>query len=287
MKDAFARRLNNCVRDLFIWAQTATGFAFRLLAPPKDRWTTPCRSVSVVIPALNEEKTIVDCIRSVAGNRYVIEVVVVDGGSSDQTCLLARQNGARVLVHERPVENGGGRGGQIKRGIEAAGGDAVAILHADCVLPGENVDRIVALLNHHPDVIGGSVGGQFDSPKLRFRILALANDLRAAFLKISFGDQVQFFRRRPVVARDLFPGIPLMEDVEFSIRLHRLGQRVHLLGSARVSTRRWRKIGFRNAPWVIITVAKYLIRRLVAEPDTAALYKHYYKPGEGRLPGRV
>jgi glycosyltransferase involved in cell wall biosynthesis len=280
MNGEITRGLEGIAPSLFVWAQTAAGFPFRLLSPPKDRWTTPCRSVSVVIPALNEEKNIVRCIRSVSGNRHVMEVIVVDGGSSDQTRLLAHQSGARVLVHDRPLENGGGRGGQIKRGIEAAGGDAVAILHADCVLPGDNVDRIVALLNQHPGVIGGSVGGRFDSSAFRFRILELANDLRAAFLKISFGDQVQFFRRRPIVERNLFPGIPLMEDVEFSIRLHRLGRRVHLFGSTRVSTRRWEKSGFRNAPWVMMTVLTYLMRRLASEPDTAALYSQYYRSGK-------
>jgi glycosyltransferase involved in cell wall biosynthesis len=236
--------------------------------------------VSIVIPALNEEKNIVRCIRSVSGNPRVMEVIVVDGGSDDQTRSLAIQSGARVLVHDRPAEDGGGRGGQIKHGISAAGGDAVAILHADAVLPGENVDRIIAVLNQYPGVIGGSVGGRFDSSAFRFRILELANDFRAAVLKISFGDQVQFFRRRPVADHDLFPGIPLMEDVEFAVRLHRLGRKVHLFGNTMVSTRRWEKTGFRNAPWVIMTVLTYLIRRLVAEPDTAALYDQYYRSGK-------
>lgn len=276
MKDEFFRGLHNRSSRFFIAAQEAAGFPFRLLSPPQDRWTTPCRSVSIVIPTLNEEKNIDRCIRSVSGNRHVLEVIVVDGGSGDNTRLVASRSGARVVVHNRPPEDGGGRGGQIKRGIMAAGGDAVVILHADALLPDKNVDRIITLLNRYPDVVGGSVGCRFESSAFRLRIIELANDIRAAFLKISFGDQVQFFRRRPVVARDLFPDIPLMEDVEFSIRLHRLGRQLHLFGNARVSSRRWEKIGFRNAPWVFITVLIYIIRRIFATPDTAVLYEKYY-----------
>lgn len=215
--------------------------------------------------------------RSVSKNRQVLEIIVVDGGSSDQTRLFAREAGACVMIHDQPIENGGGRGGQIKTGIKSAKGDVVAILHADSILPGEEIDRIIKMLNAHPGVIGGSVGCRFDSSKPQFRLIELANDFRAAFLKISFGDQVQFFRRQPVVDHDLFPGIPLMEDVELSLRLHRLGRQVHLFGNVLVSTRRWKSIGFKNARWILIQVLTYLITRLWSEPDTVNLYKKYYK----------
>lgn len=240
-----------------------------------------CRSVSVIIPTLNEEKHIVQCIRSVSSNRYVDEMIVVDGGSIDQTRRLAQQAGARVILHEKPVDKGGGRGGQIHAGLLAARGSVAAILHADALAQKGIFDRMVAVLNHDPEVIGGSAGCRFDSPGFRFRFLELANDFRAAFLKISFGDQVQFFRRQPVVDRNLFPAIPLMEDVELSIRLHRLGKQTFLFGGAIVSTRRWEKAGAHNALWVIGHVCGYLIRRLWSAPDTAALYKKYYqKPQE-------
>ena len=227
-----------------------------------------CRSVSIVIPTLNEENYIVQCLRAFSNNTHILETIVVDAGSVDRTCLLAKEAGARVIVHDHPVENGGGRGGQIKAGVNAAAGDVVMIVHADTILPGNEIDRVLAVLNKHPGVIGGAVGCRFDSPRLRFRFVELANDMRAAFLKISFGDQVQFFRRQPVVSCNLFPGIALMEDVEFSIRLHRLGRRIYLFGGALVSTRRWDKIGSRNAFWILRQVAVYLVCRLWSQPDT-------------------
>ena len=278
--------LKNISPGLPVWMQMAAKFPFSLLyvyeryrswlhAGAKKKISS-FQTLSVVIPTLNEEKNIVKCIRSISGNRHVLEIIVVDAGSKDQTRLFARKAGARVMIHDCPIENDGGRGGQIKAGINSARGNVVVILHADAILPDAEINRMMKMLNEHPGVIGGSIGCRFNSSKPQFRLIELANDFRAAFLKISFGDQVQFFRRQPVVDHDLFPPIPLMEDVEFSMRLHRLGRQLHLFGNVRVSTRRWENVGFKNARWIFIQVLKYLLTRLWSEPDTANLYKKYY-----------
>jgi glycosyltransferase involved in cell wall biosynthesis len=246
------------------------------LSPRKTIQTALCRTVSVVIPTRNEEHHIVRCIRSFAGNSHVCEVIVVDAASGDQTQSLARLAGARVLIHDRSIENGGGRGGQIKEGIDEASGDVVAVVHADSILPENEIDRMIAVLNRCPDIVGGAIGCRFDSSRRRYRFIELANDFRASFLKISFGDQVQFFRRSPVVFHNLFPDMPIMEDVEFSIRLHRLGRRTYLFGNALASTRRWEQAGYQNAGWVVKNVAIYLVHRLRQRPDTSRIYRRYY-----------
>lgn len=287
MKKHLPHPLKTIGQGLSLWLRLPARLPFLLLFavdfragghhPHANPPTVKCRSVSVIIPTLNEEPRIARCVRSVLDNRYVDEIIVVDGGSTDRTRELARQAGAKVIVHEKPVDAGGGRGGQIHAGIQAAGGDMVAILHADTVAGKGIFDRMVQLLNRNPDIIGGAAGCRFDSPKFRFRLLELANDFRAGFLKISFGDQIQFFRRQPVMARNLFPAIPLMEDVELTIRLHRLGKQAYLFGGGKVSTRRWERRGYRNALWVFWHVFAYLIQRLRGDADTAALYKKYYR----------
>ncbi len=286
MKDSLAEKLKTVAHGLPVGAQMAARLPFLFLFAYEDVQTwrekrkkfpsSPCHSVSIIIPTLNEENHIVRCLQAFSDNARVVETLVIDAGSEDRTCILARESGARVIIHDQPIEDGGGRGGQIKSGIDAAKGDVVMILHADAMLPAEEIDRVLAALNKHPGVIGGAVGCRFDSSRLWFRFIELANDFRAAFFKISFGDQVQFFRRQPVVDRDMFPGIALMEDVEFSIRLHRLGRQIYLIGNVLVSTRRWDKTGFRNAPWVLRQVTTYLIRRLWSDPDTVKLYRKYY-----------
>jgi GT2 family glycosyltransferase len=74
----------------------------------------------------------------------------------------------------------------------------------------------------------------------------------------------------------VFPGIPLMEDVEFSIRLHRLGRQTYLFGDALVSSRKWKKKGFGHALTVIRLMTAYLWQRLWGAPDTLAMYRRYY-----------
>ena len=286
MNDNIAGKLRRIGYGLPVWLQMGARIPFLFLfvfeallnrySRRKITYNDPCASVSVIVPARNEEKNIVSCIRSVSGSPYIHEIIVVDAGSTDQTMMKSRQAGADVLVHDRDIENGGGRGGQIKAGINAARGDVVVIIHADTTVSAVDIDRIIAVLRGNPSAIGGAVGCRFDSPLRRYRYLELANDFRAAFFKISFGDQVQFFRRRPVTGNDLFPAIPLMEDVEFSIRLHRLGRRTYLYGGVPASTRRWEHVGFRNSALVIRLVLKYLICRVWKIPDTTDYYRKYY-----------
>jgi glycosyltransferase involved in cell wall biosynthesis len=286
MNNDFIQHVKTIGRGLPVWAQMAARVPFLFLFAYETYFSwherklknqsSKCYSVSIIIPTLNEAENILPCIKSAYKNRYVYEIIVVDAGSKDQTATLARLAGARVIVHEKPIEKGGGRGGQIKTGINEARGDVIAILHADTRLPGMEIDRMIEALARHPSAVGGSIGCRFDSSKFKFRLIELANDFRVAFLKISFGDQVQFFRRQPVVDYDLFPDIPLMEDVELSIRLHRLGRQIYLFGSAMVSTRRWENVGVLNALWVLRHVFEYLIRRLWKASNTADLYKKYY-----------
>jgi hypothetical protein len=143
------------------------------------------------------------------------------------------------------------------------------------VEPG-SLTRVLEVLGRQPGVIGGAIGTVFDSADPRLLIAEIANDVRAAVLGISFGDQIQFFRREPVQKLDLFPAIPLMEDVEMSLRLKRMGRQVYLFGSSVVSARRWRKGKLRRAALVIRLVGAYLWQRYLGQPDAPAMYRAYY-----------
>jgi glycosyltransferase involved in cell wall biosynthesis len=234
------------------------------------------KSISVVIPVRNEEAIIEACIASVQEDDAVCEVIVVDGGSSDETVSRAQAAGARVLTHDQPVEFGGGRGGQNYAGVMAATGEVVAIVHADTRLEEGALTRVVEILQQKPGVVGGAVGCVFDGQGWRLRLLDVANHFRAAVLGISFGDQVQFFRRAAVVDLDCYPNIPLMEDVELSLRLRRLGRRVYLFGGALASPRSWERGAGKRAVLVIGLVAEYLWKRLWGKPDALAMYRRYY-----------
>lgn len=234
------------------------------------------QTVSVVIPARNEAKNISNCINAIIKDKSVKEVIVVDGASTDQTVVLAERSGAKVIEHSALPENGGGRGGQIYAGVKAAKGDVIAIVHADTIVTVPTFTTILNLLDKNPMIAGGAVGGIFNDSDWRMRLIEFANDFRVVFMGIGFGDQVQFFRRKPVLERNLFPVIPLMEDVELSLRLNKLGRHVYLFGNTLISARRWQTVGFRNSISVICRVASYLWQRIWRQPDTLGMYRSYY-----------
>jgi glycosyltransferase involved in cell wall biosynthesis len=238
--------------------------------------TPAAASVSVIIPVLNEAERIEECIGSVFKDPVVSEVIVVDGGSSDGTADRAMAAGGRVICNFRATESGGGRGGQIRSGVESARGDVVAVVHADVRIDDRVFSRMLVLLRHQPAFVGGAVGSIFDAPGWGYRLLELANDLRAVVTGISFGDQIQFFRREALCAAGGFPALPLMEDVELGLRLQHLGLSTFLFGTCPVSPRQWQTAGLRQAIKVLRLCGLYLWQRAWRKPDTAAMYRRYY-----------
>jgi GT2 family glycosyltransferase len=243
---------------------------------PQEAAALASASVSVIIPVLNEAERIGDCIASVFKDPVVSEVIVVDGGSSDGTADRAMAAGARVICDDRGAGRGGGRGGQIRSGMESAAGDVVAVVHADVRIDAWVFSRMLHLLRCQPAFIGGAVGSIFDAPGWGYRLLELANDLRAVATGISFGDQIQFFRRKALAAAGGFPALPLMEDVELGLRLQHMGLQTFLFGTCPVSARKWRTAGLRQAIKVLRLTGRYLWQRAWHNPDTAAMYRRYY-----------
>ena len=238
------------------------------------RWPAP-DTVAVIIPTRNEQDRIAACIEAVRSSNAATEILVVDADSEDETVVRARAAGARVLPHAAPAA-GGGRGSQILAGARATQADVVVIVHADTCIAPELLPRIRQLLRLNPDVIGGAGGGRFDAPDWPLRLIEAANDVRAGFFGISFGDQVQFFRRPPALDAELVPDLPLMEDVELSLRLQRHGRTAFLWTANRVSARQWQRGRAARAGLILRLFAGYLLRRLRGPVDTRAMYRRYY-----------
>jgi rSAM/selenodomain-associated transferase 2 len=188
--------------------------------------------ISVVIPALDEQEAIASALQSVATEAD--ELIVVDGGSHDETAVRALAAGARVL------HRSGGRGPQLDCGAREARGDWLLFLHADTRLePGW-----AAELRQVPQrFAGGAFRFAVDSSRRAFRVIEAGVRLRCAILQLPFGDQALFARREAYAACGGFPPLPLMEDVEFVRRLRRIGPLAFLRGHAATSARRWERRG--------------------------------------------
>ncbi len=238
-----------------------------------SRAFSPVKDISVIVPALNESETLSGAFDSIKNEKGLLESVVVDGGSSDNTKEIAEELGAMVVESEK------GRGFQIARGVSTCQGDIVLILHADCrIVPG-TFNRILQALNSNPQCIGGSLGMHYDFSSFKNQILSLLNNTRARWTGISFGDQGQFFRKEALDIIDGFPEQMLMEDVELSLRLKENGTACYVPNGILVSFRRWKDKGFfSNFRKVISLCFAYLVKRRLGIGDIRRIefYNRYY-----------
>ncbi len=190
--------------------------------------------LSVVIPALNEAARIEAAIRSARAPG--VEILLVDGGSADETAAIAARLGVRVLTSPP------GRARQQNAGAARARADLLLFLHADTILPeGYAPDVFEAMLDR------GSVGGAFlwrtDLDTTAMRIARWFVRLRTVYGREPWGDQALFVRRRDFEALGGFPDVPIAEDWSFVRRLRRRGRLAMVEKEVVTSARRWRRIG--------------------------------------------
>lgn len=190
--------------------------------------------LSIVIPALNEQERIEEQVRRTAALDGVEEVIVVDGGSRDATrARIPSLPKVRALAAPR------GRASQQNAGARAAAGDVLLFLHADVALPEDAARRVGEALADDR-----CIGGAFrtwtvpDRPTWLGPLLHLA-DLRSRYTGLPYGDQALFVRRKVFEAVGGFPEQALMEDLELSMRLRRVGRLARVKARVRVSGRRF------------------------------------------------
>lgn len=192
------------------------------------------RPVSIVIPTLNEARTLKRTLEHVRDQEEPFEVIVVDGGSSDGTVQLAQSAGVRVL------QSSNGRAEQMNRGAAHAEGTILLFLHADTLLPSGGLATIRRTLRD-PTATSGTFRLTFDrsTPLLRF----YAWCTRWPWIRLCFGDRGQFVRRDVFEAVGGFPDWPLFEDLELADRLRQYGGFRFLDTAVTTSARRFRRQG--------------------------------------------
>jgi rSAM/selenodomain-associated transferase 2 len=225
--------------------------------------------VSIIVPALNEEAHIGETIRALLDLEGEKEILVVDGGSDDQTITVARQAGVSVLQSAR------GRGIQQHAGALAARGEILWFVHADTIAPPDSVLEIVGALRD-TSVAGGNFGLVFDgeSPAAR-RLTKIYPTLR--YLNLCYGDSSLFVRTATYYAIGGFRPFALFEDLDLLKRLRKAGKFVHLEARIVTSSRRFEDKNF-AVMWSHWTALQLLYWAGVHPNLLARWYRHARRP---------
>ena len=191
--------------------------------------------ISVIIPALNEAAHIAATLHAARAGRPH-ELIVVDGGSTDDTSAVARAAGATV-IQSKP-----GRARQMNAGAAQATGNILLFLHADTLLP-KDWPPVVHETLGQPRAVAGSFGFRVAESFAGRRLVEWATNRRSRWLQNPYGDQTQFLRRALFEELGGFADVPIMEDYELNQRLRKHGRVITAKAAAVTSGRRWKRLG--------------------------------------------
>ena len=190
--------------------------------------------VSIIIPTLNEATSLGRTLRCLSVlDPPAWEVLVVDGGSRDDTVAIAQTASIKV-IHS----NQAGRSTQMNRGAEVATGEILCFLHADTLVPDDLVTVIGRTLGNSAIACGGFISLMAGTETTRWGV-SLHNYLKTYYapllfrpylfwfkgLRLLFGDQVMFCRRGDFWACGGFdPALPIMEEADLCLKLLSYGR---------------------------------------------------------------
>jgi rSAM/selenodomain-associated transferase 2 len=205
--------------------------------PTTPHPTEPGQSlhISVIVPTLNEQEhlhaTLVRVHLTPAD-----QLIVVDGGSTDDTVTVARQFTPCVLTSSP------GRARQMNHGARQAHGDILLFLHADTVLPPHGLQAVRQVMQQDR-VVGGAFRLAFAPSTLALRVIAWGANLRTRLGKLPFGDQALFVRRQLFETLGGYADVPFLEDVQLVQALRKRGSFAIIPQSVYTSGRRWQRQG--------------------------------------------
>ncbi len=191
---------------------------------------------SIIIPTLNEEKSISTCLLALQGFRHSgCELIVVDGGSCDLTTALA------APLADKIMQSSASRAKQMNHGAQQANGDVLIFLHADTFLPDDALAEIERQLDSTKQ--WGRFNIQLQGEHFMLMIIATMMNWRSNLTGIATGDQAIFVRASTFWKAGQFPEIALMEDIALSKALKKICLPCCLQSKVISSGRRWQRNG--------------------------------------------
>jgi len=212
--------------------------------------------LSIIMPTLNSASHLPDTLNALvpgALSGLVKELIVVDGGSTDDTIVMADAAGANIITSEK------GRGQQLLKGSGPAKSEWLLFLHADTVLADGWVDEVSRFIKDNNTQKAAVFQLAFDDQRKRARILELIVRLRCALLALPYGDQGLLISRHLYDEIGGFKPLVLMEDVDIIGRIGR--SRLHYFQTRAItSAERYKREGYfarmlRNAKCLILWFA--------------------------------
>ncbi len=227
----------------------------------------PPVTLSVIMPVFNEAAIIRAALRTLQPLRQAgHELIVVDGGSSDEGPALSSGLADRIIL------SGRGRARQMNAGAGVAKGDILLFLHADTMLP-RGADRLITEGLERSARCWGRFDVRLAGRQRPLRLVEALMNLRSRLSGIATGDQAIFVRRSTFQKIGGFPPIELMEDIALSKRLKRLSRPLCLEQRVITSSRRWEQHG-------ILSTILFMWRMRLAYffgADPARLAQRYYR----------
>ncbi|MGQ0657480.1 MAG: TIGR04283 family arsenosugar biosynthesis glycosyltransferase [Chromatiales bacterium] len=204
--------------------------------------------ISVIIPTLNEERALPATLRELFSQPGDYEVIVVDGGSSDETCTVARAY-PEVCLLTAPC----GRGSQMNAGARRARGEWLLFLHADTTLPENGLQRLNAL-EAEAGCEAGGFHQRFSGRHWGLRLISWMHNLRCRLTHVFYGDQAMFVRRRLFEQLGGFAEAPILEDLLFCERLREVTRPVLLEDYVTTDSRKFEQMGVWRSLWRVVLI---------------------------------
>ena len=223
--------------------------------------------ISIIIPTINEANNLPLLLSDLSNIQKEGEIIIVDCGSEDKTIDIAKIYGAKVFISKER-----NRGLQLDIGAKNSKGEWLIFLHADTRLTHDWFKKINSFLKGNKNIIY-YFEFKINHKKIIYRVLEILVNFRSKFFKQPYGDQGLIIHRSIYFKNNGFRNIPLMEDVDFLMRLNQKKDLKQLNFPIFISSRKWEGTN------IFLQAIKnwHFRRRWLKGESLKSIYSDYYK----------